>query len=478
MKTLELAFIALAILVALSLFVLPITRPYVRHLGGVCLLILAICQIVVEGYRWQMIPSYILGATILLLMTAKPTFTSSRSKVFFILFLVLWVPVSIILPIAVPVFTLPYPTGPYDTAKTMYHLTDSNRDERVTLDESDKRELMVSIWYPTTEQKQQAGRYIDMTSTVQKSIAEHLEVPSFLLEYINHIQTHSVKDSTVAESQEKFPIIILSHGLPGNSMMYTSIAENLASHGFVVAAIDHTYYSNLTIFPDDNVTFSKAILPEPFKLEKWDDIISSVWVKDQQYIVDFVHSLDNDPSFAGKLDFNSIGVLGHSFGGAASYQTLLADERIRAAVNMDGTFFGKIQDIPTSTKPYLYMKVKEREKVGDQVSIEEELTSLGLTVQQFNELTTSLHNRQQIYTNYGAYEATFTGLKHMSFNDFYLYSPILSIADKVNVREDHNMINWLLVQFFNKTLYNNDTTIFDNGENPYTRITITHPNTN
>ncbi|RSK25786.1 alpha/beta fold hydrolase [Bacillus sp. HMF5848] len=481
MRTLELAYIAFVVLAALMFFALPRKIMLFHYLANIGILCLVVTHLLFEGYRWQMIPAYILGSFVVYIILTRPQFSTLWSRVVISFFLIIWVPVAILLPIIVPIFTLPEPSGIYDVAKVSYHLKDPTRKEVATTDQTDTRELPVSIWYPTEDSSAALVPYVKMTPKVKEAIANHYQIPSFFLSYLSDVTTNSFTSGAVAESEQRFPVVLLSHGLPGNSSMMTSIAENLASNGFIVAAIDHTYYSNLTILPDDKVIFSTAALPNPLELEEWDNIISSVWMKDQQQALDFIlNSLQYDPLFAGTLNVEKVGVLGHSFGGAAVFQTLLTDERIKAGVNMDGTFFGHVQEGADTKKPFLFMKVKEEQASLTLTPTQEELASLGLTLQQFNELNSKLENRKQIFSHYGGYEAVFTDLKHLSFNDFYMFSPILQIVDKVHVREDSSMINWLLVQFFNKTLYDMTETVFDTRDIPYSRLTITSlqsPNT-
>jgi predicted dienelactone hydrolase len=115
-------------------------------------------QVLVEGYRWQMIPAYALSGLLFLvwlLQTIVPAGTAlgggldNRLAAGLAIGLgVLGLAVSIVLPIVLPVFRLPPPTGPYAIGTLTYHWVDAHRGEVFSADPNDQRELMVQIWYP------------------------------------------------------------------------------------------------------------------------------------------------------------------------------------------------------------------------------------------------------------------------------------------------------------------------------------------
>ncbi|MGB3786915.1 MAG: hypothetical protein WA949_02820, partial [Phormidesmis sp.] len=61
---------------------------------------------------------------------------------------ILGLTVSVVLPIALPVFRFPYPSGSYKIGTLTYHWVDTNRPEVFSTDPNARRELMVQIWYP------------------------------------------------------------------------------------------------------------------------------------------------------------------------------------------------------------------------------------------------------------------------------------------------------------------------------------------
>ncbi|WP_406675254.1 hypothetical protein WBK31_17615 [Nonomuraea sp. N2-4H] len=123
------------------------------------------------------------------------------------------------------------------------------------------------------------------------------------------------------------------HGKPRSEL--TGLAEELASRGYVVAAIDHTYESIATTFPDGRVT--TCVTCEIEKTPEW-------WVglvKSRARDVSFVLDRLTGPRAAWKgarlIDPSRIAMAGHSVGGAGTIPALLSDSRVRAGIDIDGT---------------------------------------------------------------------------------------------------------------------------------------------
>ena len=75
----------------------------------------------------------------------------------------------------------------------------------------------------------------------------------FLINHIELTGTNSYLDLFVNNNSTPVPIIIFSHGITGSRHIHTALAEELASHGYLVVGVDHPYDANLTIFPDGSI---------------------------------------------------------------------------------------------------------------------------------------------------------------------------------------------------------------------------------
>ncbi|MFE8702280.1 alpha/beta hydrolase family protein [Cytobacillus sp. FJAT-54145] len=404
----------------------------------------------VEGYRWQMIPTYFMAITTILIIYRKLSINQLQLRLKWkgiTAFVVISV-FSLILPVLFPVFSFTIPTGPYDVGRSSLHLTDYSREETFTEESGDYRELMVSISYPIDRASHHpSASYIENAGTFLKAINKETGIPTFFLQYLKEIQTNGHENAAIAKGEESFPVIIFSHGFPGTRFMYTTLIEEVVSQGFVVISIDHSYHSSLTVFPDGKSAYLDDKIPSPLDLKAWDELIASVWGKDHQFILDFLEDLASDPFYKGKLDLERIGVMGHSFGGATAFQTLIQDDRVKLGINMDGTFFGEKVRTDAQYKPFLWMTV-DAGQISDQTETPDKntLKMLGMTNEEFVTLSKELKNRKKQFETYASDMVQINGT-HMSFSDYYLFSPYLAISDKVNVHQQHQMISKNIVEF-------------------------------
>src|SRR5579875_1423693 len=111
---------------------------------------------------------------------------------------------------------------------------------------------MVSLWYPAASPGRERARY--MTPAESGLQLTSRGITGGLPGVLSTIQTSATVDATPAGLQRALPLVVLSPGFTNSRSALTSLAEDLASHGYVVAGIDHTYESFGTAFPDGRVT--------------------------------------------------------------------------------------------------------------------------------------------------------------------------------------------------------------------------------
>ena len=85
------------------------------------------------------------------------------------------------------------------------------------------------------------------------AISEFLDLPSFFLDHLALVKIPAYKDTPIAPTNKGYPIIIFSHGWNGFDAQNTGQALQLASHGYVVVGMQHTYGALVTIFEDGTV---------------------------------------------------------------------------------------------------------------------------------------------------------------------------------------------------------------------------------
>lgn len=217
---------------------------------------LLVLHFLIDGYRWQMIPAYL---TILILAWCiyqeysffkGGWFRKSISGLVLIILLFLgW-----ILPYLLPVFDLPATTGKYKVGAQDIHLI-TNRDEPITPEKGDKRELMIKAWYPANINNEDKEVFLNQAERI--GFASKHGLPTSTFNYLDHVNTNTFVNPAVEDG--KFPVLIFSHGQYSNATGYYSIIEEIVSHGYIVLNINHTYESIGSLFPNGEIKlFDKA----------------------------------------------------------------------------------------------------------------------------------------------------------------------------------------------------------------------------
>jgi predicted dienelactone hydrolase len=153
-------------------------------------------------------------------------------------------------------------------------------------------------------------------------------------------ETNAVSDATPGGRQRSLPLVVLSPGFTNSRSTLTALAEDLASHGYVVAGIDHTYESHATAFPDGRVTTCLAREAPRRDTEE----VAAGRAADVCFVLDELTGAHPAWPGAGLIDPSRVAMAGHSAGGAAAIAAMLADSRIRAGIDMDGATAAPIPD--------------------------------------------------------------------------------------------------------------------------------------
>lgn len=262
---------------------------------------------------------------------------------------------------------LPTPTGTYCIGAKELNLR-SDRTDPLSPDKKRKREVAVRIYYPASAAaKGEPLPYLDET-TLEREEETLSSVPG-IGAFLKRVKTHSIVAATVASlpkqkvvanaettvaTKNGFPVLVYSPGWGGLHQNMTSLLEDLASHGYVVVALNHPYVSGAVKLSDGTVVkpppeelMTDATLGEHFRAVR----------SDIAFAIDQLESMkkENQESFAEKLDLGRIGLLGHSLGGGASVVSLAKDARVDAGVDIDGSITFGTEESPATDKPMLLM---------------------------------------------------------------------------------------------------------------------------
>ena len=167
------------------------------------------------------------------------------------------------------------------------------------------------------------------------------------------VRTNAVSDAPPAGLRRTLPLVVLSPGFTNSRSVLTALAEDLASHGYVVAGIDHTYESFGTAFPDGRITTCLARERRRPGTGFWEKLVAGR-AADVSFVLNELTGAQPAWPGAALIDLSRIAMAGHSIGGAAAIAALLADSRIRAGIDMDGTTYVPIPDHGLS-RPFLFL---------------------------------------------------------------------------------------------------------------------------
>ncbi len=244
--------------------------------------------------------------------------------------------------------TLPAPDGPFAVSRATAVWSDKNQRDPFTQVEGSQRELAVWMWYPSVPQPESRKPTEYLPPDWSRAFSEYRgPVLGTLLRDPAKVKTHSTEDGPLSPEQPTYPVVVLRAGLGAPTTDYTTLAENLASHGYVVVGFDAPYRSSLVVFPDGRVIDRPTELnPENFSGQAQDRLLVrlvAAWTSDVAFIVDRLEILNSSPGrFQGRLNLQALGVMGHSLGGAVAAQFCHDDARCRSGINLDGAPQGSV----------------------------------------------------------------------------------------------------------------------------------------
>lgn len=227
--------------------------------------------------------------------------------------------------------TLPPPTGPYRVGRTAFDWTDSGRLDPLAPEPGRHRELSVWVWYPAP-----AGTAGPPAPYAPGHWAGVLQF-GLLANRLDALRTHSIVAAPVASG--RFPLVVLEPGMGLSAPQFATLAEDLASHGYLVAGVTPTYSANLTVLHGHPVRATARGNPQNFSQPAGDRLVP-VWAGDARFTAARMAGVRG--ALAGHVDATHVVYLGHSFGGAASLQACHDDPHCAGAADLDGTPYGPV----------------------------------------------------------------------------------------------------------------------------------------
>jgi pimeloyl-ACP methyl ester carboxylesterase len=406
-----------------------------------------------ETLRWQIYPA-VLVALILgsLSLRRGPISLTGKMPTVGGYFLVMG---SLAACSLMPIFSLPTPSGPHAIGTDTRVWTRSEVSGSPASANAARR-IVVQLWYPAA-----AGQ------TGPIAPYRDAEAGTLLTKYMRLVKTHAKSGVQVDTSQQKFPVLLFSPLWNSGRSPYTFFYEMLASHGFIVAAVEHV--------PDyDRSADDFETLAQMHEL----DARATRRALDLQFVLDRITELNaSDPGklFTGKFDLDRVGVLGHSFGGAASVEACYLDKRFKSAVNLDGAVYGAVAYAGTP-QPIFYF-------LSDGLRDVTPLLNSKNKDERDNGLMEQLDRDRKIkwLHQYGGYYLRIPNSLHLDFTDRPLFSRIKRFTKTSGLDpafEEEVYDNYVLA-FFERTLNGKDEPLLDRSPSPYpTVLFFSYPNAN
>lgn len=206
--------------------------------------------------------------------------------------------------------------GPYAVGVTTIRLKDDARKDK----DGNPRPMIIEIWYPAeTPTADTKSDIYDITKDAPpatvNSIKEVADIPN--------LPQNAYRDANPLKASGPYPLILFSHGSGGIRFQSVFLCPHLASHGYVVASVDHednTLY-NILAGSDarDTAILGQSALDRPKDLV----FLRNTLIAKNKDAKDNMHNM---------IQPDNVGVTGHSFGGFTSILALKAIKEIKVSI--------------------------------------------------------------------------------------------------------------------------------------------------
>jgi predicted dienelactone hydrolase len=383
-------------------------------------------------------------------------------------------------------FRFPEPSGPHDIGTRYFYFVDKSRPDIFTQEPNDYREISTQVWYPAEIDTNQKFQNFYTKETAEFWVNIGLFTPEFMPKIANR-PSHAVLNAGVAKEKSPYPVLLYSASgvLDANILL----AEELASHGYIVFCLGHphwcAYYfdeiGNVFFRDEENDHYNKKLWEEENsdivnqikeELTRAETVEQKVvlqkklndnmpleindirlWVEDIGFIIDELMILNqSDQPFAKNLDLQRIGVLGYSKGGAAAGQACITEKRCKAGINLSGYMFGDIAE-KELTVPFMVIEGIEP-WCKDCLPINDLL---------YNTSKSSIYMVQ-------IKDATHGNFCDISAFREYLSDDHQSILGSIDGRKFLKIQNAYVLQFFNKHLMGRSASLLNEYSNIYPEV--------
>jgi len=246
-------------------------------------------------------------------------------------------------------FTWVFPVGLLIEAKGPYKIGTASlvvkSDDRRELygDKYDTlRSFAVQFYFPSDTGGERPAPLFENGEAIELGFKNAFGIPKMGVDYFSQLPSNVWYDTKLSTSEDQYPVIVLSHGWKGFRNIHANIAEKMASNGYIVVAIDHTYGALATqIKSDEVVLLNHAALPNRethLQYLKYGSALIETYKGDILETLDLIEDMNQagyNSILTERMNLGKITVLGHSTGGGAAVSAALSDSRISAVVGLD-----------------------------------------------------------------------------------------------------------------------------------------------
>lgn len=443
MRVLEIALLAVLAIPLIGLVVRP-SLARLSVLPGVAALVVGIgvAHLIVEGMRWQLAPAYLVATTLVAVVAARGRRGPLDRRRPGGARLVggaglLALAAAAAVGWALPVVALPGPDGPRPVGTFVLALADEERPEQYSGRPGDHRRIAVQAWYPAREGGPPAP-WAARADRLGARLGRQAGVPGFVLGHLQLLRSHATTGAPIDEAGP-YPVVVYSHGWSAFRGAQSVQMEQLASHGYVALAIDHTYGSLTTVFPDGEVVaIRRSALPDDAPPEIYAaaaERLVATFAADIGLVLDRLHAISEREPFRGLLDLSRVAVMGHSAGGGAAVMACATDSDCDAVVGLDAWVEPIPDDVIGSGLDQPMLSLRSAEWLG-------------------NDNDARLR-RLHVASSTPARLAHIEGTRHPDFTVLSLLTPLateLGIAGETDARRTHAIVDASLLDFFDGAL--------------------------
>ncbi|MGE0009605.1 MAG: alpha/beta hydrolase family protein [Candidatus Babeliales bacterium] len=255
---------------------------------------------------------------------------------------------------------LPKPTGFYAVGSMAVHLIDTSRMNEFASDPA-HRELMIQVWYPTEGAVNDVlpTAYAPDAITYWKAQINAIgNATKAQLDSLDQIFVYEKLNASLNQQNAPYPVLIFSPGCAQMRTMNTALCEHVASYGYIVVAIDYTYFSEHVVFPDGRIVEGVKLNLDTVEKEQQ---FTDMFVTDIAFVVKELKKLNanSDSLLYKSLNPEAIGIFGHSVGGSTALFATHRLQEIKVGLNIDGGIFGDKELLVNFNKPFMHIIAEE-----------------------------------------------------------------------------------------------------------------------